>query len=335
MTSFDPLLRIDCLREEAVASVHNHILNWIESEPFRKLKDAFDWEDDSSASLTDRIHHLVKESDDWDFRRKSSAKETTGEGTTEGTRWTSRDDSLTEEQKRLALEAGDYFSISSASKPNHANYKAVLVLGGAKLSCLLRTRYAANLLRGDIQAQDVVLLGSERNVMESEREATDTYAPSAQTEFDLFVAAASQELDTGSEPSEAIRHNADNPNSSWKVLTFDSELSDRVLIVSAPSTQPETRRANSSDTYLFYLQKNPTESEERFLLVTSPIYVPYQQLEALRVLGIPHELKVETVGFPPTWGIAKQGMQEPQHYLQEIRSFLQSSERFLHSYPES
>ena len=68
------------------------------------------------------------------------------------------------------------------------------------------------------------------------------------------------------------------------------------------------------------------------LLVTSQIYVPYQQLEAIRMLGLPYGLSLETIGFPNDWSAGLQGLQKPENYLQEIRSVLQSAGRLLTKY---
>lgn len=65
------------------------------------------------------------------------------------------------------------------------------------------------------------------------------------------------------------------------------------------------------------------------LLITSQIYVPYQQLEAIRMLGLPYGHSLETIGFPDEWSANMQGLQQPENYLQEMRSALQAIERLF------
>jgi len=70
------------------------------------------------------------------------------------------------------------------------------------------------------------------------------------------------------------------------------------------------------------------------LLITSQIYVPYQQLEALRIVALKHNVVIETVGFPLEWSGNLQGMTGPNNYLQEIRSTIQSANRFFSVFPK-
>lgn len=75
--------------------------------------------------------------------------------------------------------------------------------------------------------------------------------------------------------------------------------------------------------------KTPFTVERRVLLVTSQIYVPYQQLGAIRTWAIPNNVYVEIVGFPTEWNTNQQGMMEAANYLQEIRSTIQSVNRYI------
>lgn len=330
--SFDPLLRVKAAGEAAQAETRAAILGWIDSNIFQEAIKAFGWEDDRSQPLSRRVDELVRLSDEWDFRRRTARSESMG-ASAESTRWTSNSELLGQSQLDVATRAGDQLGLSRESTPAHDSYRAVLVLGGARLSCLLRTQWADEVLQGGRTTRDIVLLGGERPVADSERDATDTYAPHAQTEFDLFVAAAHSVFGVDSERFQGEQHVDDHPNLSWEVREYDAEPNPRVVVMSAPSSDPSNRRANSADTYKFFIERNHLSPGERLLLVTSPIYVPYQQLEAIRVITVPLGIHVETVGFPPTWHAELQGMQGPQHYLQEMRSFLQSSQRFLSAYP--
>jgi hypothetical protein len=85
---------------------------------------------------------------------------------------------------------------------------------------------------------------------------------------------------------------------------------------------------------MFFLKREDVRPKSTLLLVTSQIYVPYTQLEALRTVGLPHELLVETIGFPSDRMPALQGLSNANHYLQEIRSTIQAARRFCQAYPE-
>lgn len=328
---FDPLLRIEKIGQEAISEVITNILNWINSRIFQETIQAFGWSDSPDQGLKKRIDALVARSDEWDFRKRTAKRELMGQSR-EATRWTSHDQLMTPQQVDMANRAATEFKLNCASTPTHNRYRAILVLGGARLSCLLRTKYADRIFHGNVQAKDIVLLGSERRVTESERDATDTYAPYAKTEFGLFLASARKIFSIKGKPCVDQKHEDVHPNLSWKILGHVLANQRRLLIISAPSSDPLIRRANSADTYKFYINQNDLRPGERLLFITSSIYVPYQQLEAIRIITVPLDIHVETLGYPPEWGANLQGMQGPQHYFQEIRSFLQSAQRFINLY---
>lgn len=325
-------MRVQATGLEAVPEAKASIRAWIESKVFQDTARAFGWTDNPDQDLDQRIDDLVAQSDEWDFRRRTAKAESMGT-TRESTRWTSHGQLLSAQQVALANRAGSELKLACASMPSRDQYRAVLVLGGARLSCLLRTEWAGQILREGVKTQDVVLLGSQRPVADSERDATDTYAPEAATEFDLFVAAGSVVFGFDKDVYSGQRHEDAHPNLSWEVREYSPSGLMRVLIISAPSGEPSNRRSNSADTYKFYISRHHIRPGDWLLLVTSPIYVPYQQLEAIRVITVPLGIHVETVGFPPEWRAELQGMQGPQHYLQEMRSFLQSAQRFLTAFP--
>jgi len=219
-----------------------------------------------------------------------------------------------------------------------------LALGGGKLSCLLRSRLAGHVAGNTNEPpKAVVMLASTRPISDGEREATNTYAPGAETEFDLFVAAAQKESGVGGVGSvggvggagnnfseERFDDNGD-PNKCWIIRKYPANDCD-IFIVASPSSEPEKRRANSADTYGFFFDNFKPEEGAEILLTTSQIYVPYQHLEAVRAIAIPHRINLDTIGFIPEWGGALQGMNEPSNYLQEIRSTVQAIDRFLTIY---
>ncbi len=104
-----------------------------------------------------------------------------------------------------------------------------------------------------------------------------------------------------------------------------------VAVVAAPSSEPEVRRTNTGDSYEWFATEFAgLRPGQRLLLVTSDIYVPYQHADALRVLGLPHEVRVETMGIQP-------GEVDPRlsqvfsadAYLQEVRSTIMAFGRLL------
>lgn len=116
--------------------------------------------------------------------------------------------------------------------------------------------------------------------------------------------------------------NTENINSVWALAEYGGQPA--ITVLAAPSTEPDKRRANTADTFLFWQDKKAAGTGKRILIVTSQIYVPYQQLEAARILGMQYGHSVETIGFPREWSGNMSGLQTAANYLQEIRSVLQS-----------
>lgn len=203
---------------------------------------------------------------------------------------------------------------------------------------MLRPLRAAEVIRSGVTTDIVGLLGAPRPIPKSERDATDTYAPGAMDEFDLIVAGGQQALGFDARRFDEQRYDSPtNPNLGWVIRRFEATLDGRsfpVVAVSAPSSDAERRRANSADTLTFFLDRQHVPQNARILLITSQIYVPYLQLEALRTVAIPRKLIVETIGFPGDRMPELHGLSNPNHYLQEIRSTIQAARRFCEAYPE-
>ncbi len=316
-------------------AVREAIRAWVESPALARLVEAFGGRVPSDPNLGALVLWLLDFSERWDFRRLQRDGARTA--IAEGARWLLSDDQASPEQRAVVEDCAVQLGLAGVGDPSQRDYDYVLVLGGARLSCLLRPRYAAKLMQqSGIRTKAVALLASARPVADSERDATDTYAAGAVTEFDLMNAGGVLAFPLDGDPDRESQEDADHPNSSWAIWRYaTSPGAPPVISLCAPSSEPGKRRANSADTYEFFLSRFAVPRGSSLLLVTSQIYVPYQQLEAIRTVALPYELEVETVGFPPDWGGSLQGMVGATNYLQEIRSTIQSASRFLQFSPAS
>ena len=321
------VLSCPAVNSERIVKAKESIKQWLRTPILRELVKAFEGDLPLNYGTNELSKWLLDFSDCWDFRGKQ--KQAFDNKIGEGARWLLSDADLSEEQKSLALTAALELGLRNNTIPTINNFDYVWVLGGAKLSCLLRSRLAVDAIKGMERApRAVVLLASMRPIGDAEREATNTYAPEAETEFDLFVAAAQQEFDINKDFTEERHDDSENANNSWIVRKYSAREYD-VYIIAAPSSDPQKRRANSADTYEFFFNRFQAPEGSSILLSTSQIYVPYQHLEAVRTIAIPHKIYLDTIGFPAEWGGDLQGMNEPSNYLQEIRSTIQAIDRFL------
>jgi len=300
-------------------------LQWIDSPELGRLVKAFGSEMPKELEGEQKLDWLCQFSERWDFRKNQSKALDLKTG--ERARWMVSDADLSEEQKSSAVQVASRLGMLVTILPARKSYDSILVLGGARMSCLYRTRYAGELLKKQlIEAGEIVGLTGMRPILESERSATDTYAVEAATEFDLMCRATEQVFAFDG-AYKVEQKSVSDVNLAWAVAEYGGMPP--VVVLAAPSSEPERRRANTVDTFRFWIEKKGTQKGKHLLLVTSQIYVPYQQLEATRTLGFEYGCIVETIGFPREWSGRMQGMQTAENYLQEIRSVLQSMKRLM------
>ena len=324
------------------STVRSQIKDWIASTWFTDLLKLYESDIELDGRLDIDLERLEKFSERWDFRRIAREQgAATDDNLTQGygsARWLSASTGFPPEVETRIIADSLNLGLVQAQEPVRERYDYFLVLGGARLSCKLRPLRAAEVVRSGVHVDNIALLGAARPVAESERDATDTYAPGAVDEFDLLIAGAKDVFGFASHVYEEDRYDdPSNKNLSWTVRTFHADFekqSLRILAISAPSSDPLHRRANSADTWKFFLDREQLPLGSSILLITSQIYVPYVQLEALRTVAVPRNLLVETIGFPGDRMPQLQGLTNANHYLQEIRSTIQAARRFCQAYPE-
>ena len=288
---------------------------------FNRLLHAFGGYIPEGVPLQEKIKTLVGFSCVWDYRAKQRVASETGEQA----RWLVGTENITQEQADAAMKLAAKWGMVNQTKPEKKEYDYILILGGVIMSCLYRTRYAHELIQKyELKVREVVGLTGLRPIADSEKEATDTYLADAHTEFDLMKAAVQKEFRVSKLRKRAGKRR-EELNRSWMVEEYENSPS--ICLVAAPSSEPDVRRANTADTFQFWSELKNIGLGKRLLLVTSQIYVPYQHLEGVRILGLSGGHEIETLGFPKEWSAGLQGLQKTENYLQEIRSTLQAMER--------
>ncbi|MEV0679849.1 hypothetical protein AB0I60_25310 [Actinosynnema sp. NPDC050436] len=278
-------------------------------------------------SLADRFAALDRFSDRWDTR----VDPTTGVA-----RERNQADELplTDSQVDLVLAAADAFGMREVHKPRHAEYDFVFMLGGLVRACLNRPAYAAHLVStGTVTAKSIVALGGHRPFAGDEPElAAAAGHPDLVDEFGA--------LDRGTtaafglrEPDEVQGEESDLVGGAWDVRNYHTADGLPVTVAAAPSSDPENRRANTADSYDWFATRFAhVEPGQRVLAITTPIYVNQQHAAALRMLGSPYRVEVETIGNDPEL-VAPELQQHfsPSKYLMEIRSTVRAFRALLDS----
>ena len=226
---------------------------------------------------------------------------------------------FTPERDTVILDCAAQLGLSQVP-PRHQHYDTVVMTGGMVRAGIAKPRYVRMLLDDGLRVDNIVFLGGFRPFGGDEHEVAAELGIAGDNEFDAMVAGLHRAFGPLGEPrvEEAI---GSTQNESWRQLTWEVSGT-RVSAVAAPSSHPESRRANTVDTYRFWAGNRRRASEQSVLVVTAPVYVPYQGAGAVEVLGIEYGLAVETVGISRRTGHLGRYSQEYEamHYLQEVRS---------------
>jgi DNA-binding SARP family transcriptional activator len=321
--------------DEALASVLTGLLSWAESDELLGLFDEWDPVDplphpQGDAALA-RFRELELASEEWNYRRYTYE------------RWEQLLVDRGDDFHAQVIHAVEALGMRECTVPRHDRYDLGIALGGARRSPLARTRWL-DLLTTHYAIGAVAYATSLRPVDEEAERRHVPYARGAETEFDLMHCA----LEGARHLYRGVRGHEDDSESdprdpdnwwAWSLARrYEVAPGGRPLYgFAGPSSSQKEHRPRTPDTLEFLhrkLEGSPVKLEPgaRVLLVTSPIYVPYQQIEALRVLGLRHGLEVETVGHPREWTAPAtqnpmENLQRVGNYLQEIRSAIEGCRR--------
>ncbi|MFI5910291.1 hypothetical protein [Dactylosporangium sp. NPDC051541] len=194
-----------------------------------------------------------------------------------------------------ALTAAEGLGLTDSIEPPHDRYDHLLVLGGLARACLQRTEHAAR-LAATRHIGTVTALGSLRPLGPAERQVPGV--EHCATEADALAAGV-------------------------RAAGFGRD----VPVLVAPPRDPGAPRANTADTYEHWAAVAEPRPDQRILIVTSPIYVPFQHCDAIRILALRYRCGIDTVGFDPARASTPQpdGAAGPDRYLQEIRSAVRAA----------
>lgn len=283
------------------------IENWMRSEALFAIVDSFggavpelelrrrlEWLDDFSAAH-------------WDFRRGRE-------------RNLAVDAALTPLQSEIALACGARLGLAS-SRPQRTRYDVVLLTGGMVRAGVVKPRYAAELRASGIECESVVFLGAFRPFGGDEADVAAALGIQGDDEVDAMSEGLVRQFGQAGSVAD-YEEIAEHPFASWRRRVWRGADGLQLGVVAAPSSEPTLRRANTADTFRFWAEQVREPHETSVLVITTPIYVPYQAACAVDVLGLGYNISVDTVGVSDTaadLGHLSQRF-EPQHYLQEIRS---------------
>jgi len=293
---------------------------WVSSAPIRALAAASGWDWPSCPDTGELLARLAELSGDWDFRRGAERNFIGAEPAEVNGRV------VPEELIRAAAQA---LGLVSATPVPPERFTSLVVLSGLVRACVNRTRHARALLDEGVAAASVTVLGGHRELRGDELVlAKEQGFGDAFDEADVVLAATRQAFGLGEpEQSEAAGPSRNDWNDElWAASARYRWPGAEVLIV--PSGEPG-RRVNTADQLRYWADRNGIGSDDRVLLLTTQIYVPFQQFSALQVLGIERGCSVLCCGVDAESSFLPGLSFSGRSYLQEIRSALQAASRLM------
>lgn len=292
-------------KEERLRNLFFSISEWVYSDALKELIEIFDGESmlaELCGNFTydiEKIHDFVKR---WDYRQGRE-------------RWEIKNEPVVQTNEKIILEKASELGLRnstvSVKEPDF-----ILPLGGARMSNYVRTKMARSVIdENNWSHKQIIALSTDRKIQPVEKEFTDRYAPCAQTEYDAICKGLEKSFDVV-DYEEKIIFNQGESNFSAVRMYLKSYNDSHIYAVSAPSSDPKRRRANSLDTFNFFIDEFNVDAQQRILLITNDIYVPFQLLK-FADLAIEGSYEVECIG--------SDRFQQPKlikasSYLQEIKA---------------
>lgn len=316
-----------CMEEKAgrLEQLAESIGSWLCSDGMKQLIRLSSGKEDEIygearlGQILGRLHSFA--SSHWDFRRMR------GGG---GERWLVTEDGLAKQREEEIFDAAGRLGMTGAVLQKK-EYDFILPLGGARMQNLFRPQMAKKVIdEQGLTGCKVIGLSGFRPINEIELPAISAYAPGAPTELEAMRAGLSKvfylpEFQTVKEKKE------ENINLSSVILKYHGLYQgNEVYCVAAPSKDPG-RRADSYDTFCYFIEQFAVLPKSRLLLVTSSIYVPYQWMKFMGI-AMEYNLEVDCVGLSDD--ITGGGFSPATNYLQEVKAALDAMDMLCGQYPQ-
>lgn len=224
---------------------------------------------------------------------------------------------LTAKQVAAITGSAGALGLDGTARPSRDRYDAVVMTGGMVRAGIVKPRFVRELIDGGAAFGEVVFVGAFRRFAGDEVSLARELGVGGCDEWDAMIVGLERCFRRSGEStvSEGID---DNRRASWRDVSWVSG-GQVVRVVAAPSSEPRLRRADTADTFRFWAGR-AAASVRSVLVVTTPVYVPYQAAVAVQTLGLEAGLTVETVAVSGAASDLGEHTQvfEARHRLQEL-----------------
>ena len=326
------LLDVSHSKEARASHTLSCIRSWILSEEFQNLLASFGFpvsavQDAGGRNFPEYLKRVAAFADyNWDLRR---GKE----------RWAIETNPEINENRMYILTAAEALhmhqeDLTAAAEASRIDY--ILPLGGARLANFARVEKARAL---SSLFPDAVFcaLSAQRPLSDMEMPFIERYchrpADEIKTEFDAMHEAIVSLY--GPSPYKDQRSDGfgssidERKNTAWCLRTYGTDAD--LFSLSAPSSAPKIRRANTLDTLEHFLQIFRVQAHSSLALVTTSLYIPFQTL-ALAPLAIERQLDLSFFGVIRSSKDLAFSPPSPAAYLQEIKAAVDVGYLFYKKY---
>ena len=212
------------------------------------------------------------------------------------------------------------------NKPVRNKNNNVIVLGGSISACAERTCCAKRML--DETTRYVDGLACYRPVSPVERKAETSLC--CDTEFGAMAESFVKEFDlNGYGYTEEFKGDR-NLNSISCIRNYEKADGRTYRIFAAPSSEPDKRRADTGDTFRFYMEKcEQTQTEASILFITNNRYCNRQFLQlAYWMIEGKYPGTIDVVGCYPDESVISAEKYDPYQYLQDLIAIIDWAHRF-------
>jgi hypothetical protein len=317
--------------------IHHEFYNWLMTPELIELIRIYNGNEEPPLSLPyyDYLKWLKSFVHVWDFRKKQLEAKT-NEG--EAARWLLKNDQIVEKYRKLVLETSVKLGLIGVTDTIYNSSNFILPLGGALISNFKRCELARNLINSHNFETEVIALSTMRPLSKKEIDYYhNTPAKDAYFEFEAISSGLSYTFDIYLYTEEMEKH--ENYNLDWVIRKYlDRYRNNSVYAISAPSSEPDKRRANSADCFNFFFNRFNVQPHSNIINCTSQIYCPYQQIRALS-FAIKYEVNFDTVGYMPEQDSTSiintpKLLNEPVNYIQEIKGTIDAIYDFVNEYAQ-
>ena len=306
-------------KDVMINKVFRDIEEWLDSDALLTLIKLFGGVAPLHKTVQEKILWTNQFVDIWDYRRSQSA-------TGGHERWAIYDDEFVSQNADLIIMCAKTLGMVDPQPINFTpNY--ILPLGGARYSNYLRPKKSKEICDTVDGTISVIALSGFRMIADEERKAVDSYAPGSRTEYDAINKGIELAFGLNSDAFTEIKKENINPNLTFclrEYITNSNKL--RISSLAAPSSDP-SRRANSRDTFEYFVKHFAIPSDSKVLLVTSQIYVPFQTLKFMDI-AIDNRFCFSCIGYKDN----KSNLSKPSNYLQEIKATVNAMAELLIKY---